>query len=321
CTCNTLGTIDNQGCNVYTGECECKRYVTGRDCNQCLQEHWGLSDDRDGCKACDCDPGGSFDNKCDVITGQCRCRPHVTGRTCNQPEQSYFTGLIDYLVYEAELANGSENCQVVIREPFRDGRENTWTGTGFMRTFEDSTLEFNVDNIQTSMEYDIVIRYEPQVPGRWEDVRVIVERTRPVDPNGPCANSMPQDDIKHTTLPAGARSVAVFPPACLEAGENYKIRLEFKRYDNQIEAPSASVLLDSIALIPRIESIPFFKDSTPNEIRRQEYERYRCGQASYSAQKGAIPDICKKYHYSIGFYVHGGAYSKLCDFNLSCSCK
>lgn len=32
-----------------------------------------------------------------------------------------------------------------------------------MRTFEDSTLEFIVDNIKTSMEYDIVIRYEPQV--------------------------------------------------------------------------------------------------------------------------------------------------------------
>jgi hypothetical protein len=58
-----------------------------------------------------------------------------------------------------------QNCQVVIREPFRDGRENTWTGTGFMRTFEDSTLEFIIDNIKTSMEYDIVIRYEPQVSG------------------------------------------------------------------------------------------------------------------------------------------------------------
>lgn len=37
-----------------------------------------------------------------------RCRPHVTGRMCDQPEQSYFTGLLDYLVYEAELANCSE---------------------------------------------------------------------------------------------------------------------------------------------------------------------------------------------------------------------
>nr|CAD7395638.1 unnamed protein product [Timema poppensis] len=163
CTCNTLGTVDNQGCHVYTGECTCKQYVTGSDCNQCVQEYWGLSNDQDGCQACDCDPGGSYDSNCDVITGQCRCRQHVAGRTCNQPEQSFYTGTLDFLIYEAELSRSSENCQVVIREPFRDGRENTWTGTGFMRTFEDSKLEFIVDNIQTSMEYDIVIRYEPQV--------------------------------------------------------------------------------------------------------------------------------------------------------------
>nr|CAD7401088.1 unnamed protein product [Timema cristinae] len=203
CTCNTLGTVDNQGCHVYTGECTCKQYVTGSDCNQCVQEYWGLSNDQDGCQACDCDPGGSYDSNCDVITGQCRCRQHVAGRTCNQPEQSFYTGTLDFLIYEAELSRSSENCQVVIREPFRDGRENTWTGTGFMRTFEDSKLEFIVDNIQTSMEYDIVIRYEPQLPGKWEDVRVIVERTGPVDQNGPCANSLPQDDIKITDLPEG----------------------------------------------------------------------------------------------------------------------
>lgn len=57
---------------MATGECTCKRYVTGRDCNQCLPEYYGLSDERDGCKPCDCDLGGAYDNFCDVITGQCR---------------------------------------------------------------------------------------------------------------------------------------------------------------------------------------------------------------------------------------------------------
>jgi hypothetical protein len=56
--------------------------------------------------------------------------------------------------------------------------------------------------------------------------------------------------------------------------------------------------------------VPFFRDSAPNEIRRQEYERYHCGQAFFSVVKGNIPDVCKKYHYSIGFYVHGGAFCK-----------
>lgn len=108
CTCNTLGTVDNRGCNTDTGECTCKRFVTARDCNQCLPEYWGLSEDPDGCKPCECDPGGSYENSCDVITGQCRCRPHISGRTCNQPEQSYYTGSLDFLIYEGELARASD---------------------------------------------------------------------------------------------------------------------------------------------------------------------------------------------------------------------
>lgn len=59
----------------------------------------------------------------------------------------------------------SQNCQVVLREPFRDGRDSTWTGLGFMRVFKDSYLEFEIENIETSMEYDLVLSYEPQVMG------------------------------------------------------------------------------------------------------------------------------------------------------------
>jgi len=72
CTCHLLGTVGNAGCNMMTGECTCKRYVTGRDCNECLPEYYGMSDDRDGCKPCECDVGGAYNNSCDVVSGQCR---------------------------------------------------------------------------------------------------------------------------------------------------------------------------------------------------------------------------------------------------------
>lgn len=72
CSCNLLGISDNQGCNKETGECLCKRNVIGRDCNQCIPEYWGLGDSPEGCKPCDCDPGGSLHNECDVFTGQCK---------------------------------------------------------------------------------------------------------------------------------------------------------------------------------------------------------------------------------------------------------
>ncbi|XP_071040425.1 laminin subunit beta-1 isoform X2 [Parasteatoda tepidariorum] len=321
CTCNVLGTIGNYGCNVYTGECVCKRNVVGRDCNQCLPEYWGLSNDDEGCKPCDCDAGGSYDNNCDVITGQCRCRAHVGGRRCDQPEAGFFSGNLDYMVFEAELAKGTPDTQVLVREPYGD-RDSTWTGLGFMRVFEGSHLEFDITDIPQSLEYDIVVRYEPQLPGKWEEARVVIERPGPVDPNGPCANTIPQDDIKLVSLPSGQRFSVVYPPACLEKGKSYVVRIEFKHYDKEVQTPSASVLVDSIAFVPRIDSISFFHGSAANEYRRQEFERFRCGQAFYSVVRPIPNEVCKKYLYSIGFYVYDKAHECACDptGSLSTNC-
>ncbi|XP_046682808.1 laminin subunit beta-1 isoform X2 [Homalodisca vitripennis] len=312
CTCNTLGTINNEGCNQVTGECTCKRYVVGRDCNQCLPEYYDLSDSQDGCKPCECDLGGAFDNNCDVINGQCRCRPHLTGRSCSTPDQSFFVAQIDHLTLEAEAANCSSNCQVEIREPYRDGQETTWTGPGFMLARPGSDLEFIVDNIKTSMEYDIVIRYEPKIAGDWRQVEVTIERPSPVDPNGPCANARPQDDYKPVSLSSDARYIAI-PPTCLEAGKTYKIKLMFKPDPPQPSSPTASILVDSIVLLPSLESIPFFVGSPIADNRKKEYMHYQCGTAFFTVIKGPVSDICKKYHYSIGYYVYGGAFSCSCD--------
>ena len=82
CTCNLYGIISDEGCEQTTGKCRCKRFVVGRDCDQCQDLYYGLSlDDPDGCKPCDCDIGGSLDRQCDVLTGQCQCRANLTGRT------------------------------------------------------------------------------------------------------------------------------------------------------------------------------------------------------------------------------------------------
>ncbi|XP_063992157.1 laminin subunit beta-1 isoform X3 [Diachasmimorpha longicaudata] len=315
CTCNPLGTIDNQGCNQVTGECTCKRYVTARDCNQCLPEYWGLSDDHDGCKPCECDPGGSYESTCDVITGQCRCRPHVGGRTCNQPEQSYYTGSLDFLIYEGELAGGSDNCQVVIREPYRDGRNNTWTGTGFMKAVEGSTMNFTIDDIRRSMWYDIIVRYEPVHPGVWQEVEILITRDGPVDPHGPCAGWRPEDDRLWLQLPDNARSAVANPSVCFEAGKVYKLLLSFRRFDPHTETPTASILIDSIVLRPRIDSIPFFNGEGPNELRRKEYERYRCNEIfdSVTPYTRDENDICAPYHTSIGYWVFDGAHSCECN--------
>lgn len=75
------------------------------DVPRCLQpEHYGLSDDLEGCKPCDCDIGGAYANDCDIITGQCKCRENFGGRRCDATDSSYYCANIDHYTYEAEDA-------------------------------------------------------------------------------------------------------------------------------------------------------------------------------------------------------------------------
>ncbi|KAJ8664871.1 hypothetical protein QAD02_006533 [Eretmocerus hayati] len=339
CTCNILGTIDNQGCNQVTGECTCKRYVTGRDCNQCLPEFYGLSEDHEGCKPCDCDPGGAYDNNCDVTTGQCNCRLHVTGRNCSIPEQNYYTGAIDYLIFEGEHAKGTDNCQVIIREPYRDNRPNTWTGKGFMQAMEGSKLNFTIDGLHRSMWYDVGVRYEPKVPGSWDDAQIIIERPEGPPNSDVCAEWTPEQDTLWVQLPENARSAKASHPVCLERGKTYFVIIELRSSSRSPDTPTAAILIDSIVLTPVLDSIPFFTGA-PGESRKQEYERYRCADYhnnlydyySIYENRSDIREICEKYQNSIGLYVFDGAYSCECDetgshskicenYGGACSCK
>lgn len=132
-------------------------------------------------------------------SGQCRCRGHMTGRQCAQVESGYFFMALDYFLYEAELAKmgqaspllfltvlnvqlfcrchiykknksklcpnvslNVQSCTLETRE-HQPGRPATWTGIGFARVLEGGVLEFHIDNIPYSTEYDLLIRYESQV--------------------------------------------------------------------------------------------------------------------------------------------------------------
>ncbi|NWR83110.1 LAMB2 protein, partial [Furnarius figulus] len=193
CHCDPRGTVaDGSRCDPVSGECFCKRLVTGRNCNQCLPEHWGLSHDLQGCRPCDCDVGGARNNLCAMETGQCQCRSHVMGRRCEQVEPGFYRINLDHYTYEAEDARLHQGS-VVEREPPVD-HPPSWTGTGFARMLEGGWVEFHVSDVPFSTEYDVVIRYEPQHPEAWQEVRLRVLRPSPVSASSPCGNTIPADD-------------------------------------------------------------------------------------------------------------------------------
>ncbi|CAH1791583.1 unnamed protein product, partial [Owenia fusiformis] len=104
CNCDVAGSVNGSSfCNKINGTCECKRFVTGLTCNQCVSNTWNLTEaNEDGCIPCGCDPTGTeegatidpSDLVCNQNTGQCACLSSRIGRTCNDCSRGYYVNNI-----------------------------------------------------------------------------------------------------------------------------------------------------------------------------------------------------------------------------------
>ncbi|XP_058457360.1 laminin subunit alpha [Malaya genurostris] len=75
CNCDYYGSTSFE-CEQFGGQCQCKPYIIGRQCEACKTGYFGFPD----CKPCDC-PSTAL---CQKDTGECICPDRVTGEKCDQ---------------------------------------------------------------------------------------------------------------------------------------------------------------------------------------------------------------------------------------------
>ncbi|XP_067860924.1 laminin subunit beta-4 [Heptranchias perlo] len=381
CRCDSRGSVSpHSTCDPVTGECHCQRYVTGRNCVQCLPNYWGLGNSVHGCSPCDCDIGGAYDNHCSLHDGQCRCLPNIISRQCNEPAPGYFFAPLDYYLYEAELAeqlgisgslvrptslppcdeylrrqgynfrvehgklilrriakrhvhrqrkrqivNPESQVQIVSRQSAPD-RPVTWTGLGFARVPHGKGLQFIIDNIPYPVDFTAAIRYESESTDDW----VASVRVRPTNQrsNSQCRSNLPSQEAYTVAMPATARIAFLSSPICLEPEVRYIVEIYFNRFPAPNRQPSNHILIDSLGLIPRINSLVDFCSQTDLD----EYRRYQCVEVASQVGPQTIPEVCERLIASMSARIHNGAVACRCNpqgsvspicnkFDGQCQCK
>ncbi|XP_078274826.1 laminin subunit alpha-5 [Rhinoraja longicauda] len=81
CNCSHSGIQDSARpeCNTESGQCRCKPFVAGRQCDRCTPGYYYYPD----CVPCDCNEDGTEASICDSRTGQCHCKENVEGSRCD----------------------------------------------------------------------------------------------------------------------------------------------------------------------------------------------------------------------------------------------
>uniref|UniRef100_A0A8D3EF14 Laminin, beta 4 n=1 Tax=Scophthalmus maximus TaxID=52904 RepID=A0A8D3EF14_SCOMX len=310
CDCDAAGSHGGGLCDAQTGQCHCKENVEGRRCDRCKRGFFGLRvDDPAGCHVCRCHVMGSV-GSCDQLTGSCECDnlasgplcdrclvrfilkresvqqtssllrcspddghchclPNMIGQRCSDPAPGYFLPSLDYFLYEAELARTHD-------------RPITWTGLGLVRVLEGAGLRFTVDNLPSSSDYQLVIRYETEVMRTLRSemcICLFVFRARVLD-----------------------------SAVCLNTGGRYFVDVIFNK---QSESDGSFVLIDSMGLIPRVESIHSFCSQTDLES----FQRFGCvGLAAELDTQDSLPQLCEGLIKSTSARIHNGAV--LCRCNV-----
>jgi len=316
CDCDSLGTLGGANtCDSNSGQCTCKRYTTGRRCDQCLTQTWGMSAIPNGCSECDCDIGGAYKDSCDLTTGQCECRPNIEGRRCDYVTHGFFLPGLDFYVFEAEDSEYSGTKDSTDKREYRP--PVTWTGDGFLMVQEDNKITFTVYNLPRSMQYDLVLRYQPNLPESWQYIQIEIERPNRgnIPTSSPCGNTMPADDTWIVSLPGPPSTHHSLGSICLEQGYTYRIVVNFLQYQQSsgFDQPTPDILVDSLVVVPRYSDLYIFQGTMEGHERAKMFREFGCEDNEMMMPKRRPEQECASLMFSMSALVHDGAKDCDCD--------
>ncbi|XP_062837768.1 laminin subunit beta-4 isoform X2 [Anolis carolinensis] len=307
CDCDIGGAYNNL-CASTSGQCECLPNIVGRQCTKPASGHFFLPLDYYIYEAEDAAPlpGSSLLIQptampwCDVYFRQkgydftMENGNIVLNRSKKRSIRKATAG------QSAVLLNRNSALDIVIRESI-PGKPMTWSGPGFVRVQSGTGLRFMINNIPFLMDFNIIIRYEPESLDDWI-ASIVVKPSAPVGSEH-CRSEASLQEPHSLALPSTVRIGLLTTPVCLEPGREYFVEVYFSESFTSDSKTRSSILVDSLGLIPRISSVENLCDQ--NDLK--EYQHYHCIEIASEIGPHILPEACAMLIASLSARIHNGA--------------
>uniref|UniRef100_A0A3Q2TNH0 Laminin subunit beta-4-like n=1 Tax=Fundulus heteroclitus TaxID=8078 RepID=A0A3Q2TNH0_FUNHE len=196
--------------------------------------------------------------------------------------------------------------------PHQGSPDQSGTGLGLVRVTEGAGLRFTVDNLPTSMEYQLVIRYESESVSDW----LATARIMMLSPGDGGCSDPPKGSLT-LMLPRGSRLGILDSRVCLNARGQYLVEIFFNKQQISDNVP---LLVDSMGLIQNFDSDQDFCSRGDFDS----FSHFRCvGLDVYLGSQESLPKICEGLIKSLSALIHNGAVACRCnvDGSLGSGCS